>query len=367
MIRRILLLLALGSQLIALSAQTAKTRANLYTQIDSSLPSNSSGAITAATLRTVFKDTIASAYNPATDAGTFTTAGTAPAWLLPTFTASTIATNQNGLGWDENGRVTLQTPVGALQFYTTGSPSEAVIYWPGRIITSAIDASSITGGISAANIVAPLGVETINADIISRSLVPPLDKWQQGESYAGTAGLPYVVDTDYNPGFNQYEPTVGVYFPQAVVTAGGTSQINQLSGRYRTVAQVKADLAIAATDLTATGTKDSTTYLRGDNTWATVSGGGSSATTRNVTTTGSLLSTDTIIICTGAGGITLTLPAANALSPRPIQLEIINRTSGTVILARAGSDLFEGFTTATITAGSSWSITSDASANWYLY
>ena len=36
----------------------------------------------------------------------------------------------------------------------------------------------------------------------------------------------------------------------------------------------KTELAISATDLTATGTADATTYLRGDNTWATVAGGG---------------------------------------------------------------------------------------------
>jgi hypothetical protein len=61
------------------------------------------------------------------------------------------------------------------------------------------------------------------------------------------------------------------------------------------------------------------------------------------------------------------LPAANAAPPKPIQLEILNRTSGTVTLARDGSDLIEGDTSALIPTGASWSITSDASANWYLY
>ncbi|HEY0108240.1 MAG TPA: hypothetical protein VGB67_01365, partial [Fibrella sp.] len=35
---------------------------------------------------------------------------------------------------------------------------------------------------------------------------------------------------------------------------------------------------VATTDLTATGTKDNTTYLRGDNTWATPAGGGGGGT-----------------------------------------------------------------------------------------
>ena len=43
-----------------------------------------------------------------------------------------------------------------------------------------------------------------------------------------------------------------------------------------TPAATKAWLAIAAANLTATGTRSSTTYLRGDNTWATPSGGSGS-------------------------------------------------------------------------------------------
>jgi hypothetical protein len=39
---------------------------------------------------------------------------------------------------------------------------------------------------------------------------------------------------------------------------------------------IKDWLAIAAANLTATGTRDATTYLRGDNTWATPSGGSGS-------------------------------------------------------------------------------------------
>jgi hypothetical protein len=167
---------------------------------------------------------------------------TAPAWFLNTFTASTISTGQNGLGWDENGRVTLQTPVGALQFYSTGSPSESVIYWPGRIVTNILDVGTVTGSILASNITAPTGFETINTGIIARSLLSPMTEWMGLQEYAGANGIPYVADAQGTGG--SLEATDGVYFPQAVVTGQNTST-SDYQGRYRTAAQVRADLSVA--------------------------------------------------------------------------------------------------------------------------
>ncbi len=397
--KRLILLLAVSSQLVAPSLWAQTTTAT----------------------KTVSKTISGNALTedltvPSGKTLTVATGGTAtaPAWFLNTFNASTITTGQNGLGWDENGRVTLQTPVGALQFYQTGSPAVPVIYWPGTIVSDTIEANTVTGGIPASSITSPTGSEAIDVGIIARSLLMPMSAWMGLQEYAGANGIPYVSDAQGTSG--SLEATDGVYFPQAVVS-GQSTTTSFYSGRYRTATQVKSDLAIAATDLTATGTKDSTTYLRGDNTWATISAGavtsvagrtgavtlttadvsglGSAATTassaydaagaattaqaaaiaasqpraasRLVSTSGALTFADAVIVCTGAGGITLTLPAANAATPRPLQLEIINRTSGTVTLVRAGSDLFEGDTSALISTGASWSITSDASANWYLY
>jgi hypothetical protein len=265
-------------------------------------------------------------------ANTFTGAAqSSPAWLLSgTGATDTIATNQNGLGWAD-GRVTLQTPVGALQFYSTGSPSQSVIYWPGVINVGTLSATTLTGDVPAANITAGTsGTDTIETDLMRRSLPSPLRGLVDGSDFAGLYGITYRTGSS---GFGT-EPTPGNYFVKVASEqlTGGSNY--ELVSSYRTAAQMRGDLAASVRSLSANAT---------------------------------LLSTDSLIICTGAGGITLTLPAANALNPRAVQLDILNRTSGNVILTRAGSDLFEGQTTATIASGASWSITSDGSTNWYLY
>lgn len=271
--KRFPLILAVFLQLSTLNAQTAKDRAALYTQIDSSLPSNSSGAITAATLRTVFKDTIASAYNSASDGSptqiqsgatltvmsgatlTVATGGTltAPAYHLPTYSADTISPSQSGLGWAD-GRVTLQTPVGALQFYETGTPLTPVIYWPGKIVVGSMESTSITGTVDAA-LISSTGLTVIHDDIMRNSLNYPLRNWANGETYAGASGIPYVADAQ-GPSGGSNEATDGVYFPQTVVTSMATAT-SIMAGRYRTATQVRADLAVpevVAAPATATST-----------------------------------------------------------------------------------------------------------------
>ncbi len=303
-------------------------------------------------------------------ANTFTGASqTAPAWLLPTFSASTIATNQSGMGWDENGRVTIQTPVGALQFYTTGSPAVPVIYWPGKIMSDSTESNITLTSISANMINAPTGSEAINVGIIARSLTAPMEQWVGLQDYAGANGIAYANTAPLGAA----EPVAGVYFPETVVV-DEVGSANYYMGRYRTATQVKADLAITTSDVSGLGSAATTASSAYDAAGAAstaqaaaIAASQPRVAARVITTSDSLLTSDTVIVCTGAGGITLTLPAANAATPRPIQLEIINRTSGTVTLTRAGSDLFEGQTTARISAGASWSITSNASANWYLY
>lgn len=68
----------------------------------------------------------------------------ARAWLIGVISASdTITPVQNGMGWAD-GKFTLRTPSGALQFTTTGDPAEPVMTWPGRITAEHIDVTSMS-------------------------------------------------------------------------------------------------------------------------------------------------------------------------------------------------------------------------------
>lgn len=67
----------------------------------------------------------------------------ARAWLLDPPTANTFVPSQYGMGWSDS-KFTLRTPPGNLQFSTTGSPSEPVMTWAGRIVCAALDAPAVT-------------------------------------------------------------------------------------------------------------------------------------------------------------------------------------------------------------------------------
>jgi len=75
--------------------------------------------------------------------------------------------------------------------------------------------------------------------------------------------------------------SVAPFSPQSPQTASGdvlisSTAVTTIASNAITTAKV-ADNAITLAKISATGTKDNTTYLRGDGTWATPSGGGSSA------------------------------------------------------------------------------------------
>lgn len=109
-------------------------------------------------------------------------------------------------------------------------------------------------------------------------------------------------------------------------------------------------LAVPIANITATGTPSSTTYLRGDGTWSTVSstGGGGYTTTSQTSNYSETATTGTKIILgdTTGGTFTITLPTAvgNASTI------IIKKTAGTAALVvdGASSETIDGGLTATI-------------------
>jgi hypothetical protein len=118
--------------------------------------------------------------------------------------------------------------------------------------------------------------------------------------------------------------------------------------------------------LGASGTRDATTYLRGDNTWATVSGGGtasdsfatiavagqSSVVAESATDTLTLVAGSNITITTNAGTDTITIAAAGGTTSDSFATIAVAGQSN--VVADSATD------TLTIAAGTGISITTDA-------
>jgi len=222
----------------------------------------------------------------------------APAWRLSgTGATDTLSPSESGLGWVDE-RVTLQTPVGALQFYETGSPAEAVVYWPGRLVVTRLEsAAQFVGEVGAASITrGENDNEYINSVLLQYSLMAPLTHLGDGPLWAGENGITYA---DGGPGIGQ-QPAAGTYWMQGYVAEGDGVTRRHIQGRYRTSAQAKADLAIEIADvdgladslaakapaLTALNAQTGTTY------------------------TLALSDAGKLVICTNSSAITVTIPAA---------------------------------------------------------
>lgn len=164
------------------------------------------------------------------------------------FDADTIAEGAAGIGWADD-KFTIQTPVGAMQFYETGSPAEAVLYWPGRFQVASIEAASITGEVPG-NLITS-GV--IPAVVMNGSMTAPFSGWVNDSSHAGTiGGLTYA-----NTGpLSANEPaTPGTYIAAIEVTDGGTENVNALAGRIKTASQLNlAERVSVPSTSSSTGT-----------------------------------------------------------------------------------------------------------------
>lgn len=164
------------------------------------------------------------------------------------FDADTIAPGEAGMGWADD-KFTIQTPVGAMQFYETGSPLEAVLYWPGRFQVASIEAASITGEVPGDLITSG----TIPNSVMNRSMPAPFSGFVNDSAHAGTiGGLTYA-----NTGpLSANEPaTPGTYIAAIEVTDGGTENVNALAGRIKTASQLNlAERVSVPSTSSSTGT-----------------------------------------------------------------------------------------------------------------
>lgn len=161
------------------------------------------------------------------------------------------------------------------------------------------------------------------------------------------------------------------YFTPTYLTA---NQTITLSGAVTgsgstTITTTLGTGVVGITNLSATGTPSSTTYLRGDGTWATPAGGGGSSSYTVTSQTANYTETATsgtkIIKCDTTGGaFTVTLPTAvgNAATL------IIKKTAGSASLTVDGnaSETIDGGATAVLNlADESITLVSD-NANWLI-
>ena len=121
------------------------------------------------------------------------------------------------------------------------------------------------------------------------------------------------------------------YAPQSPVSVNGDITINNSGttaiGNSKVTTEKINDGAVTVAKLSATGTKDSSTFLRGDGTWAAPSGGGGSASGLTIVTVNgntTLNNVNQMIYITGA--YTVTLPA-NPSAGLMIYISTENKTA----------------------------------------
>ena len=159
--------------------------------------------------------------------------------ISDSFSADTIAVGEAGLGWAD-GKVTIQTPVGAMQFYEAGEPLEPVIYWPGRIVAATLETALLTTTVEGSQITSG----TIPSPVMVASIPHPLNAFQDDAAHAGSlGGLTY---SNTGPLSANEAATPGKYFAMIEVVDGGSGTVNHLEGRIMTPAQAGVPALVSA-------------------------------------------------------------------------------------------------------------------------
>lgn len=188
----------------------------------------------------------------------------ASAWTLftaPTNGVATIATNQFGVGWDELGRFSVNTPVGNLSMYATGSPSTATIFWPGTIVANRFSAVFFDSTVYASNIVGGAAGGAIADSVMRESMPEVLRNFMGGATAAGAAGVPYILTNA------SMQPVPGTYVPQGVVITNGQGNL-ELTGQWSTLAAFRTNVFTGG-GVPAAGVPDGSDYkaVAGQGTW----------------------------------------------------------------------------------------------------
>lgn len=173
--------------------------------------------------------------------------------LASTFATDTLGPAEYGLGFADE-KFTLQSPVGALQFYETGSPLESVMYWPGRVVVGTLESTSITGSITGDQVASG----SIPGSVMRASMPTPMLTWQDSSALAGANGLTY---GNTGPSGTNEATTPGNYFAVIEVTDGGTETVNALAGKIKTHSQMAVPRVVSVPGTaTSTGTAGDIAY-----------------------------------------------------------------------------------------------------------